>query len=58
MQNFSELSARAAALENAHEYAEANKLWTDAAKIGNAAQNEYAQNRADYCASAILREWA
>lgn len=55
---YAELSAQAAALERDHDYAAANKKWTDAAKTGNESQSEYATQRADLCAMAIARAWA
>ncbi len=54
---FAELSAQAAALERDHNYAEAGKLWQQAAESANEKQINFAQNRADFCATVIRREW-
>ncbi len=57
--NNSELAAQAAALERAHDYAGANKLWTDAAQAqDDNNKNQYATRRAAFCAMALKEKWA
>lgn len=54
---FAELSAHAAALERDHNYAEAGKLWQQAAESANRNQAKWPQARADFCAMAIVEKW-
>lgn len=52
------LAAQASAYERMHDYAEAGRLWNEAVNVANEKVKRFAQNRADFCATAITREWA
>ena len=55
--DYQQLASQAAALETAHDYEAANKLWQQALDIGNEKQKLYASRRAAFCEIAITREW-
>ncbi|TKI06227.1 ANR family transcriptional regulator [Martelella alba] len=56
--SYAELAAKAAALERANKFSEAQDIWQQAYKLAAGENLAWTLCRAEYCQMAITREWS